>query len=54
MHSQRLLITGLMLLGAILVAGCGQNIVEDYRYTQLQKAEGYEPDPRAFDTELSL
>jgi len=54
MHSQRLLITGLMLLGAILVAGCGQNIVEDYRYTQLQKAEGYEPDPRAFDAELSF
>ena len=54
MHSQRFLITGLMLLGAALAAGCGQNIAEDYRFTQLQKEQGYEPDPKAFDAELSL
>ena len=54
MRSQRFLPIGLMLLGAALVAGCGQAIVEEYNFTQSQKALGYDPDPKAFDAELVL
>lgn len=52
MKSAFAIIAGLLILASF--AACSQDKIEEFRITQEQKANGYLPDPLAFDTEITF
>ncbi len=47
-----LAVVGLAVL--VSISACSQDKIEEFRITQEQKAQGYVPDPLAFDVEIQL
>lgn len=47
-----LLVAGMLVL--LLVTACSQDKIEEFRITQMQKEQGYIPDPLAFDAVITF